>query len=73
MGKKTIRVELMARIRLSIHQSYLSRRLYSNSYHVLKNGLENLKRYAYGARKVESGQDAEIQSSVPPPIQGGKK
>ena len=48
---------MMARIRYSIYSSHASRRLYSNSYFVLKNGIDNLSRYAYEARKVELGQD----------------
>jgi hypothetical protein len=47
----------MARIRLSIHEIYVARRLTSNSFYVLKNGLTNIHRISYGSRKVETGFD----------------
>jgi hypothetical protein len=47
----------MARIRFSIHEIYVARRLTSNSFHVLKNGLTNIHRISYGSRKVETGFD----------------
>ena len=42
----------MARIRYSIYRTHFSRRLYSNCFYVLKNGITNMHRYSYGARKV---------------------
>jgi len=62
----------MARIRFSIHETYLSRRLAINSFHVMKNGLTNLHRISYGSRKVESGYDAEIGVVPVQPVAGKK-
>jgi hypothetical protein len=62
----------MVRIRYSIHEIYVSRRLTSNSFHVLKNGLTNIHRISYGSRKVETGYDPEIGAPQPPPVTGKK-
>lgn len=62
----------MTRIRYSIHETYTSRRLNTNSFHVLKNGLANIHRISYGARKVETGYDPEISVQPQQPVAGKK-
>lgn len=71
--KKIYRLEFMARIRFSIHESYSYRKLHTNSFHVLKNGLANIHRLSYGARKVETGYDPEIGVVQVQQAQQGKK
>lgn len=63
----------MVRIRFSIHETYISKRMISNSFHVLKNGLANLHQISYGSRKVETGYDPEISSVPPVQAPTGKK
>ena len=62
----------MVRIRYSIHEIYISRRLTSNSFHVLKNGLINIHRISYGCRKVETGYDPQIVLAQLPAVTGKK-
>ena len=54
----------MCRIRFSIHKIYQARNVLVNSYFVLKNGLSNIHRYAFGARLCETGTDPEIKTIV---------
>jgi len=64
----------MCRIRFSLHKISESRNLYTNSYFILKNGLNNIHRYAFGARLCETGVDPEIKApSLAPPVNAGKK
>jgi hypothetical protein len=62
----------MTRLRFCIHKLNLLRKIYINSFYVLKNGLKNFNRYCYGSRKVETGYDPEV-SQIPSPLQIGKK
>lgn len=64
---------MMARIRYSIYQTYQNRRLSTNAFYVLKNGLTNLHRISYGVRKVQTGYDAEIGNAPTVQPVAGKK
>jgi hypothetical protein len=63
----------MCRIRFSLHKIYESRNILVNSYFVLKNGLSNIHRYAFGARLCETGSDPEIKPVSIAPASTDKK
>lgn len=71
--KRANRLEIMCRIRLSLHRLSEARNLYTNSYFILKNGLANIQRYSIGARLCETGYDPEIKAVVAAPAPTGKK
>jgi hypothetical protein len=59
--KRNLRLEFMCRIRFTLHKIYEARNVLVNSYYVLKNGVTNIHRYAYGVRLCETGFDPEIK------------
>ena len=59
VAQKLFQIEMMARIRYGIYSSFASRRLHSECYTVLREGIENIGRYAFGERRVEEGQGYE--------------
>lgn len=47
--------------------------MFINCFYIIKNALTNFNRYSYGARRVETGYDPEIQVIVDSSNQAGKK
>jgi len=62
--KRNELIEHIARTRFIIYKINSSRNLAFNCFHIIKNGITNFNRYSYGARRVESGYDSEIQLST---------